>query len=131
MTLIVPNEGERDNLARTLNGVSGNISLRLYTNSITPVESSVLADFDEATASGYSAKSLLEGSWGIATDGSGITTATYPEQTFTFTSVERVEGYYITNTGNTAVLWAEKLPAPINIPSGGGTAKITLKITAS
>jgi len=130
MTLVVPDEGEQALLERMLNTSSGNTVLRLYTNSLTPVEGTVVGDFTEATAAGYAAKTLAEGSWTVAVAG-GISDATFAQQTFTFTAAETVEGYFITDVGATEVLWAEKFAAPANVPSGGGTIKITPKIEAA
>ncbi len=130
MTLVVPDEGEAELLERMLNTTTGATVLRLYTNSLTPVEGSVVADFTDATAAGYSPITLAEGSWTVSTT-TGVTDAEFAQQTFTFTALETVEGYFVTNVGDTKVLWAEKFAAPANVPSGGGTIKITPKIEAA
>jgi hypothetical protein len=62
-----------------------------------------------------------------------VTTATFSEETFTFTSGDNIEGYYVEDVTTTPVLlWAEKFAdSPHVIPAGGGTQKVTLKITGT
>jgi len=129
MALLVPDVGEVLLLSYALNKVAAaDVILRLYTNDYTPVEGSVLASFTECTAAGYAAITLTGADWTIATV-TGTTTAEQPQKTFTLTAASTDYGYYITNGAGTQVLWAERFSdAPHNIPSGGGTEKITVKI---
>ena len=129
MALLVPDVGEVLLLSYALNKVAqGDVKLRLYTNDYTPVEGSVVGDFTEATAAGYAAITLTGASWTIAT-ATGVTTATYAQQTFTLTAASTDYGYYVTNNAGTQVLWAERFSdAPHSIPSDGGTEKITVKL---
>ncbi len=132
MTLVVPNQGELVILGRLLNNTTGNLRIKLFTNSFTIVEGTVVGDFTEATAAGYPAGGLIltQGSWTVAND-AGTSSGTYTQQTFTFTGSETVEGYYITDLAGTNVLWAEEFVAPANIPAGGGTLRITPAIEAA
>ncbi|MBA7586569.1 hypothetical protein ES695_00105 [Candidatus Atribacteria bacterium 1244-E10-H5-B2] len=127
--LVVPDVGEVLLLSYALNKVAAtDVKLKLFTNDYTPVEGSVVANFTEAVAAGYTAIELAGASWTIESDG-GVTTATYAQQTFTFTAASTNYGYYITNNDGSQVLWAERFSdAPHNIPSGGGTEKITVKL---
>lgn len=129
MALLVPDIGEVEMLSRILNKVAtGDVKLHLYKNDYTPVEGSALANFTECTAAGYAVKTLTGANWTIAT-ASGISEASYAEQTFNFTATEVVYGYYITDSGTTKVLYAERFTsAPFNIPSGGGSVKVTPKL---
>ena len=130
MALCVPNVGEVLLLSYALNKVAPTeVKLKIYKNDYTPVEGSVVADFTEANAAGYAAIELAGASWTISTDGGGITTATYAQQTFTFTAASTNYGYYITNNNGSQVLWAERFSdAPHTLPGGGGTEKITINI---
>jgi hypothetical protein len=129
MPLLVPDVGEVELLSRMLNkGATGDVILRLYSNNYTPVEGATVASFTQCTAAGYAAKTLTGASWAVATN-AGTTEASYAEQIFTFTAAQTVYGYYVTNSANTIALWAEIFTgAPFNIPSGGGSVKVTPKI---
>jgi hypothetical protein len=129
MALLAPDAGEVECLKRMLNySAADNCKLKLYTNNYTPVEGSVVGGFTEATASGYSAKTLTGTSWTIGT-ASNVTTATYSAQTFTFSTAATCYGYYVTNSGGSICLWAEKFASAYAIPSGGGSITITPTIT--
>ena len=133
MAFVLPDCGEVLALTRFL--TAENSKLKLFTNDYTPIESSVLASFTEATAVGYSDITLtgtVSGStWAIST-AIGVTTATYPEQTFTLTAAENVYGYYITNNAEDTLILAERFPtAPYAIPVAGGTIAVTVNISAS
>lgn len=130
MALLVPDVGEVLLLSYALNKITPgeDVKLRLFKTDYTPVEGSVIGDFIEATTAGYSAISLAKADWTIATS-VGVTTAEQPQKTFTLTGAGSHYGYYITDTAGTGLLWAERFSdAPHNIPSGGGTEKITVKL---
>jgi len=129
MALLVPDVGEVIMLSRILNkAATGDVKLKLYSNNYTPVEGSAIASFTECTASGYAAKTLAGATWTITTS-AGTTQAVYAEQTFTFTAAQTVYGYFVTDTAGTGLLWAELFTgAPFNIPSGGGSVKVTPRI---
>ena len=129
MSLLVPDVGEVLLLEYALNKTEPTeVKLKIYTNDYTPVEGSVVGDFTEATAAGYAAIELAGASWTIASS-VGVTTASYAQQTETFTAASTNYGYYITNNGGTQVLWAERFSdAPHTIPAGGGTEKITINL---
>ena len=104
MALLVPDVGEVLLLKYALNHTAAtDVKIKLFTNDYTPVEGSVVANFTEATAAGYAAITLTGASWTIATD-TGVTTATYAQQTFTFTAASTNYGYYITNAAGSQVL---------------------------
>jgi hypothetical protein len=100
--------------------------LHLFTNDATPLEATVLAGLTECDVAGYAATTLSAPT--VATVGD-VTTATYSQQTFTFTAATTVYGYYLTDNGGTKLLWAERFTdGPYRIPSGGGEIKVTPKI---
>ena len=130
MALLVPNVGEVLLLSYSLNKIApgDTVLLKLFKNDYTPVEGSVVGDFTEADTAGYSAIALAKADWTIET-AAGVTTAQQPQKTFTLTAASVNYGYYITDIAGTGLLWAERFDdAPHNIPSGGGTEKITVKM---
>ena len=129
MGILVPDVGEVLLLSYMLNNVQpADVKLHIYVNDYTPVEGSTIANFTECTAAGYAPITLTGANWTISTV-AGVTTASYPEQTFTMTATSTDYGVYITNNAGTQVLWAERFSdAPHTLPSGGGTEKITVKI---
>jgi hypothetical protein len=130
MALVVPDVGEVELLSRMLNkSTPDDVVLHLYTNNKTPAEGDVVGDYTESTGAGYGAITLTGTTWGVSTT-AGTTTASYAQQTFTYTGADpNIYGYYVTNTAGTTLLWAEIFSdGPYSIPSGGGSVKITPKI---
>lgn len=129
MALLAPNEGEVQMLGIAINNVANeNLLLKLYKNNITPSEGDTASTYTEVTAAGYSAKTLTKGSWSIA-NVAGVTTATYAEQSFDMTAATDCYGYYVVGATSGNVFWAESFGSNYAIPSGGGSIKITPKIT--
>lgn len=128
--LVVPDDSEILLLKYMLNHTSPtDVKLKLFSNNQTPAEADVLADYTESTAAGYASKTLTGSSWSVA-NSSGVTTATYAQQTFTFTTAATIYGYYVTNNGATSLLWAERFTgAPVSIPSSGGVLNVTPTFT--
>lgn len=139
MSLVVPFSSEVSFLEILVNKFAtdgsagpsnGNRLLRLFTNNLTPTDSTVIGNVTECTIAGYSAITLTGSSWTVATV-SGISTASYPEQTFTMTAAATIYGYYVTTLGG-ALLWIERFTgAPFNLPSGGGSVACSIKLSAS
>jgi len=134
MALLVPDAGEVKLLEMALKDATPPAqTLRLFVNDKTPAESDTLASYTEMSTNGYAAKSLARANWTATTSG-GVTTISYPTQTFTFTAgpATTVYGYYITiNDGGTEkLLWAERFPYPPTISNAGDEIRITPKISA-
>ncbi len=131
MTLVVPDRMGEILLLQYIVGMvnADNPVLHLYANDVTPSDSTLLADLTEVSGStGYTPITLLSNQW-TTVQSSGITTAVYSEQTFSFTTGVTTYGYYVTNQSN-ALLWLERFNgAPLDIPDGGGTIGITNKLT--
>lgn len=109
---------------------SKNLTLKLFTNNITPGTTTVVGDLTEAAGGGYAAITLTNGSWTV----SSVTTprqAAYAQQTFTFTgaltSTATVYGYYIVD-GN-GVLYAAEKAGTITPANNGDTYILTPKLT--
>lgn len=129
MAFIVPNVSEVRLLEFIVNKSSpSNWILHLYTNSVTLTESTVLANLTEATQAGYASISLTGASWTITTL-SGVTTASFAEQFFTFSVAATIEGYYITDSSSNLLCVEKFSNGPYTLPSGGGQIGITLNVS--
>lgn len=133
MALVVPDQKGELLMLQYITGMvaAGNPVLHLFSNDVTPSDSTVIGDLTEvATSKGYSAITLVSNSW-TTTQSSGVTTAVYGEETFTFTTDATSYGYYVTDE-NGDLLWLERFSgAPFSIPDGGGTISITAKLQLS
>ena len=90
--------------------------LKLFSNDVTPTDSSVVGDLTEVSGTtGYAATTLASASW-TTTQVGGVTTAVYSERTFTFTTNATAYGYYVVDTSGN-LLWLERFTgAPFSIP---------------
>jgi len=129
MALVVPDSGEVEMLKRILNVTIADpdVVLRLYTNDYTPIETSVVGSFTDATGAGYAPVTMTPATWTISGD---PTEAIYSEIELAFTAAEpTIYGYFLTNTADNTLLWAERfVDGPYVIPAGGGSVFITPKI---
>jgi hypothetical protein len=136
MALLAPNAGEREMLARIVGshapGAGDTLFLRLFDNDVTPAEGDTMGTVSESDGTGYAAIALLGDSWTISTAGGDTTSATYAQQTFTYTAGDTLYGYYITTFdegGDSVLFWHEEFSdGPYTIPGGGGTVKVTPRI---
>lgn len=135
MAFIVANDGDAQMLNTILNKATPeNLTLKLFTNNVTPDKSYTSTSLTEATGSGYAAITLAAASWTV-TEGTGngttATTASYTQQTFTLTGALTAYGYYMVGATSGKLYFAEVFSGgPYTIPSGGGTIKITPTITS-
>lgn len=129
MSLIATNEAEILLLQIIVNMVdNGDQVLHLYTNDVTPTDSTLQSGLTESTEAGYAPITLVGSSW-TTTQVGGLTTAEYPESTFSYTTAANVYGYYVTDT-NDDIMWVERFSgAPFQLPDTGGDIAITPKIT--
>ena len=110
------------------NYVRNTISLRLYSNNLTPVEASTLASFTESTGGGYSAKSLSASLWVLTTgDPSEVE---YPEQEFLFTGPTTapgtIYGWYLVDTVTGLYIGGERLASAITPLTPTTNSRITI-----
>jgi hypothetical protein len=127
MALLVPNVAEKELLERALKQIEGS-KLHLYANDLTPSEGTVIGAVTAVGVSGYSAITLAAATWTVTT-AANITTANYAQQTFSFTTAGSAYGYYVTNSANTILLWAERFTgAPFVLPAGGGSINVTVNL---
>lgn len=118
---MITNLGKKEILSRILNG-NDKAVLHLYkTDKILGILDTVQS-FDEVNSIGYT-PIRLESQWSI-TSISPIT-ASYVEVSFNFDISIIAYGYYITNSTNTIVLFAEKFTdGQYKTSNAGGTIKI-------
>lgn len=132
MALVVPDVGENAILQMIVNKTAAeNLSLRLYSNNITPSETDTLATYTQSTFSGYAAITLTGANWNNAASGSIAYNA---QQTFTATGTpsENVYGYTVSQVTSGILLWSERAAsAPFAIAAAGDAVKLTPTITAS
>jgi hypothetical protein len=115
-----------------VNATGGNnLTLKLFTNNVTPATTTVVGDLTEAAGGGYGAITLTAGSWTVSTS-STPRQATYAQQTFTFTGAltgaATIYGYYIIDADGVLV-YAEKAGSTFAPATNGDTYKVTPTIT--
>lgn len=129
MAIVVPNVGEQQILGLIFGvGSQENLSLRLFTNNITPAEATVLGSFTEATGNGYARQTIAMADWSIVAGDPTYATAT--EKVFAFTgALGNVYGYYIVGESSGNLYWCERFTnAPIAIQNNGDQIRITPKL---
>jgi hypothetical protein len=127
-----PNQGEGIILAYLVNKDSpSNLTLRLFTNNITPGNTDDEGDYTEASGDGYAAIALTGASWAIVEG--APSEASYAQQEFTFTgALGNVYGYFYTRDSDDKLTSAERFAdAPFNISANGQKIRITPKITCT
>ena len=125
MTGLVPDVGEARFSGIILNASTDaveNLRARLFKNDITPASSMTLADYTEATFTGYVSVTLTSADWAFGTDGF-LATATAStglvEFTASATTDETVYGYYMSGVDSSTLYWSERFGAraPATRPS--------------
>ena len=90
-----------------------NLTLRLFVNNYTPLDTSTAGSFTEASGGGYAAKTLTNGSW-TESNVAGIEQAAYAQQTWTFSGPlsgsATIYGYYVTDADGMAIYDETQLP---------------------
>lgn len=96
------------------------LTLHLYANNYTPVETSVVGDFTEATFSGYSGGVALSNWTAPAIVGGVATSAADPvDQTHNGGATSNtVYGFFVKNVAGDLV-WAERDPSPVVMNAAG------------
>lgn len=120
MAIMTPDAGSLKILDKYLN--ENNLTLKLFTNDYTPVESSLASDFTEATGGGYAPLPLTAGGWTVGLDGSGIPTATYSTQVFSFTGAlalsAAIHGVYVVDADGVCI-FSERAAATFTPATAG------------
>lgn len=122
MAIITSDLGAQKILDAFFNQTSNDLTLKLFTNDITPTDTNVAGDFTEAAGGGYAAKTLSAGSWTDSVTG-GIAQVAYAKQTFTFTGAlnggASIYGYYVIDGAGT-LIYSEKRNAGAFTPIDNG-----------
>lgn len=108
----------------------GHRCLKLYANDLTPDETTSLGNITETTIAGYAQITLVGTSW-TTTHVTGVSTAVYSEQTFTFTTGASIYGYYVTTIEvSPRLLWVQRFDgAPYVLPNTGGQIGVAPRIS--
>jgi len=115
------------------NAGSENLTLKLYSNNITPAEGDTASTYTEATFTNYVAKTLTSSqsasTWAVPTTTSGVTSSTYQtNQTWTCGATgQTIYGLYAIFAISTILALAESFSGPITL-ADGSTLTITPKI---
>ena len=126
MALTVPDVGENTMLDMILKDASPNAQeLHLY-SAISPAisETTVVANFTEATFTGYALITLVRATWNAASGG----TSTYPQQSWSPTSSETIIGYWVEEVTGGEVMWVEPFTASRAL-NNGDTLNLDLSIS--
>ena len=129
MSLVVPNVGEDRALTKILTDA---LTLKLYSNNVTPGEADTSASYTEVSGGGYASKSLTLANWGII-DGVALYNAV---QSFSFTGATAapsvIYGYYVVDASN-VLCWAERFVESVVpfTPVNGSIIYLTPRFTAS
>ena len=132
--MVIPNEGKVLALDRWLdpdNTPGEDWVIRLFSNNYTPVAGSTLADFTEASFTGYAAVTLDPADFATATITSDVaysTNSVTPTFTCTGGGGQTVYGWYAEGSTSGKVLAAQKFDAARVIVAGSGEAISTFKI---
>lgn len=114
-------------------GGGRDLTLKLYTNNYTPLDTSVAGDYTEASGGGYAAKTLTNGSWTIST-GNDPSDAVYAQQTWTFTGTlagtATIYGYFVIDAAGVLV-FGEKFDYSFTPAKNGDQLKLTPKFQLS
>ncbi len=133
MTLVVPNDAELAILTYIL---TGNHTLRLFSNNIVPSATDTIASYTEVVGGGYAAKALTFAHWVLTAGGPSV--AQYDtQQVFTFTGPTNapgtIYGYHITRDSDGKLMWAERFAAgflPFS-PIVGSVIRVTPRLTGN
>lgn len=122
---MIPLVGKTEILEKLL---AQDLTIKLFSNNVTPADSDTAATYTEVAGGGYSSKTLTGGSWTIVDD-----LASYAQQEWDFTDATdapgTIYGYYIVN-GSNVLIGVERFPSGVLPfePVDGSTIKITPKI---
>jgi len=104
-----------------------NLTLKLFTNNITPADDDVIGDYTEAIDGGYAAKTLSAASFTVSTV-LGIVQAAYAQQQFVFTGAlttnPAIYGAYIVDADG-VLICAELAPATYTPANNGDLYAVT------
>lgn len=132
MSLIVPDTLEVEVIT---NALTLALTMKLYSNNVTPVGTTTAAAFTEVTGGGYASKPLTFANWTI-TSGDPSQAIYTSTQQWTFTGPTSgpgtVYGYFVTRNSDGKLMWSERFPTALVpfAPIVGSIIKVLPKFTA-
>lgn len=136
MSIVVPQQGlnallgySRTALAALITATK--LKVRLFTNNYSPINTTKVSDFTEATFTGYAAQNVptLSADF-INSDGNAEFAAT-AQNIWTASdavSPNTVYGYWVADETSTPILlWCEKFDTPVDMLAGGNTLMLLLR----
>lgn len=124
---MIPNVSEVEVINKLLNQA---LTLKLYSNNVTPAEADIVSSYTEVTGGGYAAKTLAFVSWTVVAG--SPTHGTYAIQSFVFTGATTgpgtIYGYYVVDA-NGILLGSEAFPGGPYTPIANSIIRVTPKIS--
>ncbi len=109
------------------------LTIKLYTNDYTPLDTSTAVSFTEASGGGYASKTLSNGSWTV-TPANDPSDAVYAQQTWTFTGAldggATIYGYFVIDA-DSVLVYGERLGTSFTPANNGDQLKVTPKFQMS
>lgn len=110
-----------------------NLTIKLYTNDYTPVDTSTSGSFTEASGGGYVSKTLINGNWTVNT-ANDPSDAVYEQLSWVFTGQlsggATIYGYFVVDADGVLV-WAERISSSFTPSNNGDTLLITPRFQMS
>ena len=129
MAMLFPSVGKKRVLEKFLKDTENALTLRLYSNDVTPGNTDVAGTYTEVSGGGYAAVALASGDWTISNATPSV--ASGAQKSFAFTGAAgNVYGYYVTDADGTLV-FADRFGSVRTINYSGDTIKITPTINLS
>jgi hypothetical protein len=123
----IPDEGlpgAVDTLVRAGLILDQPLELRLFVNDLVPLRGTTLADYVEATFTGYTRRTLERGDWNVAELGADhvarITRAGGPESYMPESGGQTVYGCYLVDIDAGVVRWQGRFATPKEVAAGEG-----------
>lgn len=126
MAVVLPNVSKSAWLAALL-AANTPLECRLYDNNVTPGNSTVIGDFNEASFAGYALQNLSFGT--ITINGSNKAQSVATELTFTLSAgTATIYGIFVTDSGGTLIFCA-KFASAVSLSVGVPDLRVTVTLT--
>lgn len=130
MSQVIPNQLEVEVITTLLTPA---LTIKLYSNNVTPSGSSVAADFTSVAGGGYTSFPLTFANWTISSgDPSTALYNTSIEWTFTgaTNAPSTIYGYFVTRDSDGHLMWAERFPTAPFTPIAGSLIRVIPEFSA-
>ena len=113
--------------------LENDLTIKLFTSNTTPTDTDTAGTYTEAAGGGYASKTLAATNCTVA-DVSGISTASYPQLTWTFTGAltdnASIYGYYVVDSSGT-LIFSERGASAYQPANNGDEYKVTISFQLS